>query len=122
VSSALITLGLGEADAGKSLLLFGLAPDTPDSPYVPATDVVGLGKDAAIAAVIADGFVPNPREDYSSVVAKGVVIRQFPHAGVDTSPGAMIAFWVSLGPPAEVIVSDAPEREFTVRSVGKVRW
>lgn len=70
--------------------------DTPStSPSVP--DVTGMTFDRASEELVAHGLVPVRREEASSDVAEGIVIRTDPGEGVSVSPQQQVAVYVSIG-------------------------
>ncbi|MDR3687106.1 MAG: PASTA domain-containing protein [Coriobacteriia bacterium] len=70
----------------------GVAPTNPKVP-----NVVGKSRDSATTALRTAGFGVKVYEAYSSSVAVGFVVSQFPGAGVQALAGAEVAIEVSKG-------------------------
>lgn len=102
---ALRALGCA-AYAGALVLVFGLAAYTSFSSFVRSgatrtPDLVGLGSDAATAALIDQGLVLVESEvegQYSETVPAGHVARQRPSAGTLVKRGSRVEILLSLGP------------------------
>ena len=68
-------------------------------------DVVGLTREQAESALATFSLQPEIAEDYSAVVAAGVVIVQAPQAGIAINPGDVVELVLSKGPaPAQATV------------------
>jgi serine/threonine-protein kinase len=80
---------------GTSVALGVSLGAAPQSPTVP--NVVGKNKDAATSALKSAGFSAKVYEAYSSTVAAGLVVSQFPGAGVKALAGSTVAIEVSKG-------------------------
>ena len=68
---------------------------TPTNPKVP--NVVGKSRDAATTSLRDAGFSERVYEAYSSSVAAGFVVSQFPGAGAQALAGSQVAIEVSKG-------------------------
>lgn len=89
---ALVLLLAGAA--GGAGWWFGSGPGS----LVAVPEVVGVGYDAAAAAISEADLTPIADEDHSLTVEKGLVIRTNPEAGERLERGAAVRVYVSLGP------------------------
>jgi eukaryotic-like serine/threonine-protein kinase len=89
-------------------------------------DVLGKTAAEAQSALATMSLVPAISEDYSAVVAPGVVITQAPAAGTPINPGDTVAMVVSKGPAPERVKvpaingKDRSSAEKVLRDVGLV--
>ena len=67
----------------------------------------GQTRSAAVSALEKLGLKASVKEEYNSIVAAGVVIRQSPESGSEAMPGSSVTIVVSLGP--EPVPSSEPE-------------
>ena len=67
----------------------------------------GQTRSAAVSALDKLGLKASIKEEYNSIVAAGVVIRQSPESGSEAMPGSSVTIVVSLGP--EPVPSSEPE-------------
>ena len=65
---------------------------------VAAPMITGMSQQEAESTLSANHLAGDFHDEYSETVAKGVVIRTRPSAGVTLDKGATVAAWVSLGP------------------------
>lgn len=84
-----------QVTAGTTVALGVSLGPAPTSPKVP--NVVGKSQDSATSTLKSAGFSAKVYQEYSSSVAAGVVISQFPAAGTQALAGSTVAIEVSKG-------------------------
>ena len=97
IYALVILLGLLALVSG-ALALASIIRGGDDVLLVSVPDVVGEVEEEAVAALAADGFVPDVRRVSDDDVEEGRVVSQDPAGGTDAEEGSVVVLQVSTGP------------------------